>query len=351
MYILIFFVSAVLGILSFGSIKQYVGAKLFLIFILSVFAGTRSEGIDNDYIEYRRIFLLYKDFLIEDLAQKELSFFIIPKIGSFFFNAQGIVNFSFFFFALFAVAFKLKSFSQKHFFLNLSLYCSYWFFTQEMTTIRAGVACGLFMLAIPDLYKKNFNAYLFKILIALFFHYSSILFLLVYLLIRLGTKLKYYYMMLGISFIIVILKINILTFLGLNFIFPKVQIYLDLLEIVEGEAVNIFNFRILFSVFVIILFLLKFKLLKNNRYFLILFKIHLLSLVVFFILSPTAMVFSLRTFDMLSVVQILLYPYLIYLFKEKFVGYLVIFGICGINLLYIFHVSGWFKSYGSWIFN
>ena len=156
--------------------------------------------------------------------------------------------------------------------------------------------------------------------------------------------------MLCISFVVVVLKMNILTLLGLNLVFPKIQIYLILLEKLEGAPVNIFNFRVLFSIAIMFLFLIKFKLLKENKLFIILFKIHILSLVVFFMLSPTAMVFSLRAFDMLSVVQILLYPYIIYLFREKFIGYLILFTICGVNLFYIFQVSGWFRSYSSWIF-
>jgi len=351
MYIVIFFAAVFIGILSFGSIRQYTAAKIFLVFLLAIFAGTRAEGIDNDYFEYARLFLLYEDFSLEGLAEKEISFFLIPGIGSFFFSNQGIVYFSFLTFAFLAIALKLRAFSREHFFLNLSLYCSYWFFTQDMTTIRAGVACGIFMLAISDLYKEKYNAYLFKVILALLFHYSSILFLITYFLLRFRVKLMYYYLMLCVSFGVVVLKMNVLTLLGLNVVFPKVQIYLDLLEKVDGEPVNIFNFRILLSIVITILFWLKFTILKDNKMFMILFKIHILSLVVFFMLSPTAMVFSLRTYDMLSVVQILLYPYILYLVKEKFIGYLIIFAICGVNLFYVFQISGWFKDYSSWIFN
>lgn len=350
MYIFIFFVAVVIAILSFGSIWQYKSAKWFLIFILTLFAGTRTAGIDNDYAEYSRIFLLYKDFSISMLAEKELSFFIIPFIGGFFFTSTSLVNFSFFLFAFLAICFKLNSFSKEHFFLSLSLYCSYWFFTQEMTTIRAGVASGLFMLAIYDLYYNRNKAYFIKMLLAICFHNSSILFLITWLQIKVVLKLKYYYLMLIGAFLIVIFKINILTLLYLNAIFPKVQIYLDLLDKIDEGPVNIFNFRILFSIAILMLFLLKFNLVKEKKYFLILYKIHLQSLIVFFVLSPTAMVFSLRAFDLLSVVQILLYPYIIYLFKERIMGYFVLFIICIVNFYYVFEISGWFNSYSSWLF-
>lgn len=49
-----------------------------------------------------------------------------------------------------------------------------------MTQIRAGVAVGLVFWSMTDVIERNRNKFVFKILLAIFFHYSAIVFLALY---------------------------------------------------------------------------------------------------------------------------------------------------------------------------
>jgi hypothetical protein len=353
MFLLSFFASFFIASFTFikGSVKKII--VILLVIVLSLFAGTRNYGVDPDYEVYINNFYYCtsSQFEVLDFVLFEPFTFFIPFIGKLILGNTFFIEFSIFAYALIGVSLKIFTFSKfDYFFLSIILYCSYMFFYQEMITIRAGVSCGLFLFAMDDLVHKRDKAYIIKIIIAIFFHYSSVIYFIIWILIRLNISIKYFYGLLVSSFVIIILNINLITLLKLDVVFPKVKIYLDILEAEGGVAVNIFSYRVLIALAIFIIFAFKFKLLDKNPSFLVLFKIHILSLYFFFALSTTANVFSLRLYDMLSVGQILLIPYVIQIFKEKWVGYFIVFLICSINLYYIFDLSGLFNTYSSWLF-
>ncbi|SHG29798.1 EpsG family protein [Flavobacterium fluvii] len=353
MYLLSFFSSFIIASLTFikGNVRSVI--ILLLIITMSLFVGTRNYGVDPDYEVYVNSFsyCTSPQFEALDFVLFEPVTFLIPFIGKLILGNAYFIEFSFFVFALVGISLKIIAFSKyDYFFLSVILYCSYMFFYQEMITIRAGVSCGLFLLAIDDLVYKRDKAYFIKIVVALLFHYSSIIYFIIWILVRLKISIKYFYGLMISSYFIVLLKINLLTLLKLDAVFPKVRIYLDILEVEGGDAVNVFSFRVLIALAIFILFAYKFKLLDKNPSFLVLFKIHILSLCFFFALSTTANVFSLRLYDMLSVGQIILMTYVVQVFKEKWVGYIIILLICIINLYYIFGISGLFSKYSSWLF-
>lgn len=322
--------------------------------ILILFAGTRGEEVGRDYAEYSRLFSLYKSLSETDLEAfilYEPSILIIPQLLKFLFGTY-YLNLTFVTFAILAVSIKLKAiYKSQFFFLSVFIYCTNLFLGQEMITIRAGVACAIFLLSIKDIEEKKHLSFFLKIGLAYLFHYSSIVFLLIWIVEWLKVKYKLLTAALITAIIIAALKINILTLLKLDILFPKVGTYLALLEIEGGDPVNVFNFRILFSLFFLFVFLYKVKLFDDDNFFNILLRIHFISIILFFVLSPTAMVFSLRIFDLLSVVQILLFPYVICLFKEKLVGYLFVALYCCVNYYYIMNISKWFETgYSSWLF-
>jgi hypothetical protein len=353
MFLLSFFGSLIIVSFTFikGNIKSI--TVLLSIILLTLFAGTRNYGVDPDYEVYVSYFsyCISPQFEILDFILIEPFTFLIPFIGKLIVGHTYFIEFSIFVYALIGVSIKIVAFSRhNYFFLSVLLYSSYMFFYQEMITIRAGVACGLFLLAIDDLVYKRDKAFFTKIVIALLFHYSSIIYFIIWILVRLKISIQYFYGLLISSILIVILNINLITLLRLDVIFPKVKLYLDILEVEGGEAVNVFSFRVLIAIAIFMMFVLKFKLLDDNPSFLVLFKIHILSLCFFFALSTTANVFSLRLYDMLSAAQILSIPYVVQVFKEKWFGYAIVFLICIINLYYIFGISGLFNNYSSWLF-
>jgi EpsG family len=351
MYLFVFFSSVLLS--SISLLKKNITFSILLIIILGLFAGTRTLGVDRDYQIHEAVFENSPtNFDIDSLQLYEPTFIFLPILFHFIFGKIYFVQITFLFYSFLAVSTKITSFkNSNNFFLSVCIYCSYLFFSQEMTTIRAGVACAVFLYSIKDLVDKNDKAYFSKILVSLLFHYSSVVFILVWIITRVKLSLKIFYIFLFTSFLVAFFKINILILLKLDLLIPKVKIYLELLDLEDSEPVNVFNFRILFSLAILILFSIKVKTLEKQHFFLILFKIHILSLILFFILSPSAMVFSLRIYDMLSVVQLLLYPMIILVFKEKFVSYAFVFTFCAVNLYYLFKVSEWYNDYSSWLFD
>ncbi|MDQ1141129.1 EpsG family protein [Pedobacter agri] len=356
MYSLIFLSSVIFALLSQFKSEQSIKIILCLIigFILIISAGTRSSDVGKDYEEYIRLFDLFPNFKGVDASTfllYEPATILIPNIFLLIAGPHYYLNLTFILFAFLGVSIKLYAIQKyRLFFLGIVVYVSSIYFLQEMVIIRAGVACALFLLSINDLVEGNNKKYFLKITIALLFHFSSFIFILVWIFIKFKIKPKVLYAILFLCFAIALLKINLLTLLRIDSIFPKVRLYLDLLEITKEGPVNIFNFKIIFSLFFTVLFAFKASIFKGDKLFDVLFPIHIMSISLFFVLSPTAMVFSLRVFDLLSVVQILLYPFLIYIFKERWIGYLIILTIAVFNFIYTFYLTDIFNySYNSWI--
>ncbi|MGE8431904.1 MULTISPECIES: EpsG family protein [Chryseobacterium] len=326
------------------------------IIILVLFAGTRYH-VDNDYFLYNHHFKFIETNLADFQARiipLEYSMFFIPNTLKFFLTTNDdVAKGSFLVFAFLGVVTKLiaiQKYSQ-FYFLSFILYTSYLFLGQEMTTIRAGVAAGIFLLSIDNLEKDEYIQFFLKILLCLFFHNSSIIYILVWILFKFKLSIKSYTIMMVVSFIIAIAKINLLTLLFLDKVFPRVKSYIEALEWTKEGPVNLFNFRILIAMFFIIVFLINYEKLKKIKYFDILFKIHMFSVATFFALSTSAIVFSLRTFDMFSVVQILLYPYMLFVFKAKnrVIGWSVVIVVAILQIYYAIDISNNYTPYESWL--
>lgn len=323
--------------------------------MLTIFAGTRLD-VDNDYFLYKYFFQYIPESFNafkENFDNLEISIFLIPNFLKFFFyNQSDIVNGSFFTFALIAVSLKIYSINKysDYFLLSFIFYLSSLFYMHEMTTIRAGVAAGILLLSTNDFEKKNTISFLIKMIFAMLFHYSSALIIICYFIIFKLKKIKYYYYGLVISICFAITKINILTLLLIDRLVPKVKIYLELQEKINENKVNVFNFKILFSLFILLLLGSQYKKLIEIKYFDILFKLHILSIIIFFALSPTAIVFSLRSFELLSIVQVLLAPMILHLFPKKFkyIGVCIVLVFSGVQLFYIISIQDIFKPYQSW---
>lgn len=354
-YYLIFVFS---GVLSFIADFRYKNILCIVIaIVLSIFAGTRF-GIDNDYYMYlknlRYIETTFTDFRDRKISL-ELCMYFIPNFFKLFFtNNIDVAKASFLLFAVLGVSLKISAIAKysEFIFLSILLYIGNLFLMHEMTTIRAGIAAGIFLWSIKNIEDGEFVQFFIKLILCFFFHSSSILYVIPWLLFTLKMDIKYYYFFIVISALVVIFNINLLTALMINKIFPRVQGYIDAMEWMREDKVNIFNFKVLFGMIISIPFMLFYTKLKENRFFDILFKTHLISIGLFFIFSVSgAQVFSTRTFEMYSVIQLLLYPMIVYIFpsKLKVAGWAVIVIFSIIQLYYLVEVSGIFKDYNSWL--
>lgn len=349
-YLVIFFVCFIV----FLFYKQKRTVISVVTVILSFFAGTRLN-IDNDYFLYEYFFKYSLDLVRFRSLNIEFCIYLINRLSHLlFYSTENIVYFSFLSFALLGVSTKMIAVYRYsiNIFLSIVLYSTYLFFMQEMTTIRAGVASGIFLLSLVHLVNRNYVAYAFYILFAFIFHNSSVLFILAGLLVFIDLKIKYFYLALILSFVVILTNQNLLQLFYLDAIFPRVATYLEIMQWSNEDKINVFNFKILISLLFLVIFAINFKKLKENRWFEILFRIHIFSLIVFFSLSTSAMVFSARSFDLLSVVQILLFPYITIIFNNKFklLGWLLIIIFSIIQIVYLVEVSKIYKPYESWLF-
>lgn len=354
-YYIFFAVTSILALIGNYKLKNIVVPVL--IVVLALFAGTRTE-IAPDFLMYRGFFRFsedsYREF-VNNNATLEPIIYIIPNFLKLFFNSNtSVINGSFLFFAFLGVSTKLialKKYSN-NFFLGFIIYFSYLYLMMEIITIRAGIAGGIFLLSLPYLYEGFYKKSILMICLALIFHTSSVIFFVVLILIKLNINIKYYYYSLILSFIIIIAKINILTLLFMDRIFPKVKGYLEMMEKSKEEEINIFSFRILIALFMTVFFGFYYNKLKNIKGFEVLFRIHLISLFLFFSFSVTVSVFSIRTFELLSVVQLLLFPMLTYVFapKFKYLAWIILIIFSFVQIYYMIDISGFYENYKSWLF-
>jgi len=153
--------------------------------------------------------------------------------------------------------------------LSIVVYVSFFYILHEMTQIRAGVAIGLVFWSIIDVAKNNKKNFLIKILIATLFHYSAIVFIMLYFI---GTKFRktelalYFFLpILGIIFmytnlfkpIIYSLPEYLPSFLGY-----KIDLYFMLLEKEKLKTVNPINLGNISLL--IALYFAMFMIFKNN---------------------------------------------------------------------------------------
>ena len=357
-YYIVFFVIAFLALFSYSKIRLIKNISLVLIFIILVlFAGTR-YFIDKDYALYEYLFYAAVSksviFLAEN-ATLEWCIWLVSKFSQLFYNSfKEATLLSFLIFAVLGVGFKFLAFKKSHapLFFVLLLYFGNWYLGQEMTTMRAGVAAGIFLLSLHDLENKKNKAFLIKILVALLFHYSAIIFIVIWLIVKQNIALKYFVYATFFSLVFAFTKINILQLLLLDKVIPKVEVYSDLARkgIGSGEL-NIFNFKIITSFLFLITFLFFYKKVLKNDQLVLWLKIHCLSIIIFFLLTPVQMTFSLRTFELISVIQLFLFPALILIFPRKFsyIPVVMILAVSFFQLYYSVNISENFQPYASWL--
>lgn len=246
-YILPFF----LFLLSFSYFKQFRPNQLvcllvyILIFVLFTVGTLRGKGIGSDYFSY---YYIYRDR--EDI---ELGFSFLMDLVKF---AGG--SFTVFLGIVFCFSFSLKLFVFKKMslfpLLSLMIYLGFWFLVYDMNGIRQGLALGFTGLATYFAWKKHSSKYWISCIIAILFHYTSIVFLPFIFLINRRCTFKVVLFILGGAFFFAILGglTNILSyFIGTeSYFISKIISY----DSDEGFSENIlFSFSTLHRLFIFII--------------------------------------------------------------------------------------------------
>lgn len=219
------------------------------VLLLGFLAGLRGPEVSKDYETYQFTF----DAIHEMIGRNNVSFLPLLEPGFtgliLFFRSIFQYNYGviiMLFFAFTSVIFKIISI--KHLSLNpylvILFYYSHYFLLHEMTQIRIGFASAIFFVSLIFYLKGNKKKFILMILIATFFQYSAILYLLVLLFNPKYFNKYIYSIVLIVSVILGFLKIPFLNSLGnldFSLVSSRLGDYIGILESGNAQSINVFN--------------------------------------------------------------------------------------------------------------
>jgi hypothetical protein len=319
--------------------------KLFLLIISAIIlccvATFRSEGVDKDSSGYIMLYnktipIKYYIDSSEELFRQDPAFTIISSIVKYSLNDKVILLFMFF--AVLGVFLKVIAIKQLSSFwlLSVLIYFSSYFILHEMTQIRIGVATGFLILSIPSIKDRKLAKFLSFVFLAALFHYSSLIFLPLYLVNPTKISIKKYLIIMITPMFFPIANISIHKIFAVlgkyNPLTQRYFIYINLQSQGIIEKTNTFNVLILFNIIICFMLILKWKsLYEKNPYAVVLIKVYVLSIVLFYLFHDVG-AFAFRFFEIFNVVQIIVIPFVIHFFRK---GHIATIGviICAAGLL------------------
>lgn len=293
--------------------KLLVVILVFVVFIITAF---RLFGLDPDNETYRYII---QQNIYDDEKLYEITFLFLRQINKVLFDDPLFV---FFMYALLAFSVKtyvLLIYSKAPLLSFLVFMCGF-ALLHEYTQIRAAVAVGVFLTSIGDLGKGNLYRYMLKVLIAIAFHWSSIILIPLYFLVRKISLNKHVL----ILFVIVLFSFSIL-FLDINLL-DAVNIYLSSREganpfgpVVEFKVFNLLSLSQLMIVLVCFcLHIYKDNMLLDKAEVTML-KVLAISIGLYFAFASIGLVvLAFRVSTYLNVVQILFIPAVAIKFRPSY---------------------------------
>lgn len=316
----------------------------FLINIfLVLFAALRGRFVDVDTALYvghienlPTIDLCFTDFksYMSKLPPPELSFCLYSSFWKYFFNdPTRIVTATY---AILGITIKLhaiRNLEEKPFLgYAIFIYFCHFFLLQDMTQMRAGVATGLFLLAIPEIYNRNFKKYLLLILLATLIHKSAFVALPLYLLKKNSINLKLWLTMTIVLLSLALLKIDFMSILidhNIPILSDKLRNYIKMQSWIQLNS-NPFNtFLMLQLAVTCTLSFYQERVKKHLPYLAILLKINFIAILLFYFFFRVS-AFAYRFFDFFSCVSIILIPMMFYTFKPRYLSSLMVIciGLC-----------------------
>lgn len=301
-------------------IKQInIASAVLLFFVMLYVACIRDEKSVNDYDLYigawyyarydrttiEASFLFIRDILRDYLQLHYISIFIVYAILGVGTKIWGIKRLA------------------DHFYLAILVYISHFYILHELTQMRAGVAAGLILMALKPLYDRNLKNYLILIGLATLFHYSAALMLPLWFLDRNKNNKYFFYFIVPAGYLVYFLGFGFIQNIPIPYFQTKLEAYQGLTE-GGTDKINVFNALFLFRI--LIYYILVFnreKIAAKYRRFYFLLQIDAISL---FILPAFAAIpaIAFRVHELLGIVEIILFTLLIYVFKSRFFGYLVV---------------------------
>lgn len=314
--------------------SQPIRKTLFWIIgtFLVLICGFREIGIDQDSVGYYLYFNL-DDYGMSQVA--EPTFRWIASLARVISSDNGLTVL-FLIYAIIGVSAKLYAIEtiadQK--WLALITYFSSYFLLHEFTQIRAGIACGLILISIKFIYERKLVEFLLTIACASFFHYSSLVaFSLYFLPISRPSAVMRLLIALSIPLGIVFnfAQFEFVRFIPIELVRSKIQTYIDL-ENSRDIKLNAFNAVYLVKFFLLYVFLYNSdRISRSSKYFPIMLQMFAISMFCYLSLSFNA-TFAIRISEMFGIVEIVLIPLLVYVFRHRILGVAAVLTIAIGNL-------------------
>lgn len=291
---------------------------IFFVFgiLLILIAGMRLFGHGADYDNYADM-IVNKIDPVEGAS--EIGFKTFIWINDFLFDSK--ISSFLVMFAILGVGIKLFALLKysKIPLLSFFLYILSYFLLHEYVQIRAGVATGFFLLAIPDLASGNFRRYLVKTIFAMLFHWSSVILIPLYFVVR-NIKLSVFYILPFIGLFIFLMGLDISSMM-LNMLAP-IDYFREYYLFHSGHQATINAFNLLSDsqlvLFVFIGYLLFIRKKIKSDFNISIYKIFSVSIFLFYILAAAQLpVLAFRISEYLNVVLLFLIPAIVAEFKDK----------------------------------
>ena len=289
----------------------FVGAAV----VMALVAGFRPDNVDKDYDNYIRFYYSF------DITT-EFTFILIANLIRF-----TIDNYLYVFVIYAALCMALVVYSVKNlselWFSSLLIYFSQYFILHCMTQIRVSVAAGFFLLALPFLFQRKIGKFLLTLLGAVSFHYSSIVYLFFFALT--GKELKgkwlvFWCSLIPVCAVLFVMKIGLTAVIPIPYIEEKLQLYETVVANGEVSEVSPFNTVQYLRIALVYFFIWKSKVIaEHNKYIYLLIKIEIIGLCAMFLL-PAVPVLAFRVSEMICIVEVVLYPLMIYTVRPAWIG-------------------------------
>jgi hypothetical protein len=336
---ILFFVFFLFSFIAFFSPKDALNKYILYTligFVLIVIAAFRSEEGNPDYANYKEI---YEDARTGDVLV-EFSYVFISHIVQFIFDN---ILFLFLIYAIIGVYLKLTAIKQLTdlWFLSLLIYVSNFFILHEVIQIRVGVASGFLLLCIKPIYDRNLKRFLVLVLLAVFFHVSSLIILPLWFLGKFKNKINFFIagIIVPIGYCVYLMNVTILNFIPIPYVQEKLDVYAQLQELGTADfltEINVFNYVFLARIIFFYFLLYKSELLmSHNKYTILLLNIYAISLFMYPALAMMPVLAG-RISELLGVVEIILLPLIYYTIRPRYISISIIvvwsFGILMVNI-------------------
>lgn len=311
------------------------GVFIAVILVLCALTAFRPIGADADSRSYTNLYGNVREEFIE------LSFVWIVQLVHALFED---VRWLFIIYALLAIPvhaygiFRLSPYVL----LSVSLWFAHYFLIQDFTQIRVAVSLGLWFVGLVHLCRKERWKYLGFVLLAIFFHYSAVAFLLPLFFSNKPMSLRGRCVLGGIIVFVYFLyfaHIDLIVSLPIPYMQNKLDDYERMRDMgVMGDEINVFNVVFLLRIVLFFYMLIKYPMIvKRYPNVTLLLKVYCCSLATYVGLSTLPIVAG-RISELFGVVEILLFPMILCTIRPLAFGRLlfVIFalGLLSLNLWY-----------------